>query len=287
MKPVEAMTLGAVGAPRTWEAELDLGYAFRAGRTTLARRSSRGPLAVQKPLYPESEAVCHTILLHPPGAIAGGDDLAIRIGLEPHAHAVFATPGATKWYRSGGPASRQRIAIGIADNGVCEWLPQENIYFESVRADNAIDVKLGHGAVFCGWDVMCLGRTASGERFARGSVQQRIAIASGGRPLFEELSRIEGGSPILDSAAGMAGYPVCGSFLLAGTGIDAGMLAGCREVGAGQDCLHGVTRLPGAFVARFLGRSAEQARDYFSRIWEILRPAYANRQARRLRIWST
>jgi urease accessory protein len=281
MKPVEAV------AARTWEAALDLGYAFRAGRTTLARRSSRGPLAVQKALYPESEAVCHTILLHPPGGIAGGDDLAIRIALEPHAHAVFATPGATKWYRSGGPASRQRIDIGVADAAVCEWLPQENIYFDSVRADNAIDVKLGHGAVFCGWDVMCLGRTASGERFAHGSVRQRLAIASGDRPLFGEWSRIEGGSPILGSAAGMAGYPVCGSFLLAGTDVDAGMRAGCREVAAGSDCLHGVTALPGAFVARFLGRSAEQARDYFSRIWEILRPAYANRQARRLRIWAT
>lgn len=281
MKPVEAV------APRTWDAALDLGYAFRAGRTTLSRRSSRGPLAVQKPLYPESEAVCHTIVLHPPGGIAGGDNLAISITLDPHAHAVFATPGATKWYRSGGPASRQRIDIRVADNGVCEWLPQENIYFESVRADNAIAVTLGAGAVFCGWDVMCLGRTASGERFARGSVRQRIAVSRAGGPLFEELSRVEGGSAILDSAAGMAGHPVGGSFLLAGAPIDANLLSGCREVGAGDGCLHGVTMLPGAFIARYLGRSAEQARDYFSRLWEILRPAYANRQARRLRIWAT
>lgn len=287
MKPVEATALRTQGAPRTWEAELDLGYAFRAGRTTLARRASRGPLAVQKPLYPESEAVCHTIVLHPPGGIAGGDKLALRIALEPQAHAVFATPGATKWYRSGGLASQQRVDIDVADNGVCEWLPQENIYFESVCADNAIGVKLGKGAVFCGWDVMCLGRTASGERFARGGVRQRIAIEDATRPLFAEYACIEGGSPVLDAAAGMAGYPVCGSFILAGTGIDAPMLAGCRDVAAGADCLHGVTPLPGAFVARYLGRSAEQARDYFSRLWEILRPAYAKRQARRLRIWAT
>jgi len=281
MKPVEAVV------PRTWDAELDLGYVFQAGRTTLARRSSRGPLAVQKMLYPETQAVCHTILLHPPGGIAGGDNLAIRVELEPHSHAVFATPGATKWYRSAGPASRQRIEISVADKGVCEWLPQENIFFESVLADNAIDVKLGTDAVFCGWDVMCLGRTASGERFARGRVRQRIAVSADRRPLFEELSLVEGGSAILDAAAGMAGYPVCGSFLVAGAPIDAGLLTGCREVAAGDGCLHAVTLLPGVFVGRYLGRSAEQARDYFSRLWEILRPAYANRQARRLRIWAT
>jgi urease accessory protein len=281
MKPVEAVV------PRTWDAELDLGYAFRAGRTTLSRRSSRGPLAVQKMLYPESEAVCHTILLHPPGGVAGGDNLAIGIALEPHAHAVFATPGATKWYRSAGPASRQRINISVADHGVCEWLPQENIYFESVQADNAIDVRLGEKAIFCGWDVMCLGRTASGERFARGSVRQRIAVSTDRRPLFEELSLVEGGSAILEAAAGMAGHPVCGSFLLAGVAVDAHLLAKCREVAAGEGCLHAATVLPGIFVARYLGRSAEQARDYFSRLWEILRPAYANREARRLRIWAT
>ena len=281
MKPVEAV------APRTWDAELALGYEFRAGRTTLARRSSRGPLAVQKMLYPESAAVCHTILLHPPGGIAGGDHLTIRAVLDPQAHTVFATPGATKWYRSASLESRQRIDISVADNGICEWLPQENIFFESVKADNSISVRLGHGAAFCGWDVMCLGRTASGERFRNGRIRQRLRIEREGRPLFEELACIEGGSAVLESPAGMAGFPVCGNLLLAGRRIDASLMEECRAVLPGDNCRWGVTTLPEVFVARYIGRSAEQARDYFSRIWELLRPVYANRQARRLRIWAT
>ncbi len=282
MKPVEA------GAPRTWEAELDLGYAFRTDRTVLARRSSRGPLAVQKTLYPEEGGVCHTVLLHPPGGIAGGDDLAIRVALDRDSHAVFATPGATKWYRSAGSPARQRIDIRIAGKGVCEWLPQENIFFDSVKAYNALSVALDDGtATFCGWDVMCLGRTASGERFRNGSIRQRLKIERAGRPLFEELACIEGGSAVLDSPAGMAGLPVCGSFLLAGCKVETAMVAACRALLPGPDCRWGMTSLPEAYVARYLGRSAEQARDYFSRIWELLRPAYANRQARRLRIWAT
>ena len=281
MKPVEAAAL------QTWDAALELGYSFRDGRTVLSRRSSRGPLAVQKMLYPESAAVCHTILLHPPGGIAGGDHLTIAATLDPQAHTVFATPGATKWYRSACLESRQRIDISVADNGVCEWLPQENIFFESVKADNSISVRLGHGAAFCGWDVMCLGRTASGERFRNGRIRQRLRIEREGRPLFEELACIEGGSAVLESPAGMAGFPVCGNLLLAGRRIDASLMEGCRAVLPGDDCRWGVTTLPEVFVARYIGRSAEQVRDYFSRIWELLRPVYANRPAQRLRIWAT
>lgn len=287
MKPVEAVTLGTAAAPRAWEAALELEYAFRGGRTLLARRASRGPLAVQKMLYPESAAVCHTILLHPPGGIAGGDDLTVDLSLGAQAHAVFATPGATKWYRSAGPRSRQRVLIRVADGGVCEWLPQENIYFDRTQADNALDVRLGAEAVFCGWDIACLGRAARGERFEQGCVRQHLRLARQDRPLFEERSRIEGGSAILESRAGLAGFPVSGTFLLAGKPVDAALLEACRAVEAGGDCLNGVTALPGAFVARYIGRSAEQARDYFSRIWTLLRPAYANRDARRLRIWAT
>lgn len=281
MKPVEAVAL------QTWDAALELGYSFRDGRTVLSRRSSCGPLAVQKMLYPESAAVCHTILLHPPGGIAGGDHLTIAATLDPQAHTVFATPGATKWYRSACLESRQRIDINVADNGVCEWLPQENIFFESVKADNSILVRLGHGAAFCGWDVMCLGRTASGERFRNGRIRQRLRIEREGRPLFEELACIEGGGAVLESPAGMAGFPVCGNLLLAGCRIDASLMEGCRAVLPGDDCRWGLTTLPEVFVARYIGRSAEQVRDYFSRIWELLRPVYANRPARRLRIWAT
>ena len=57
----------------TWQASLALGFARRDDSTILARREHRGPLRVQKPLYPEGPGVCHAIVLHPPAGIAGGD----------------------------------------------------------------------------------------------------------------------------------------------------------------------------------------------------------------------
>src|SRR5438105_5428750 len=93
---------------RGWRAELALEYEMRSGRTVLARRAHDGPLVVQKPLYPEGDAVCHTILVHPPGGIVGGDELRIEARVGAAAHTLLTTPAAGKWYRAAGPWAQQR-----------------------------------------------------------------------------------------------------------------------------------------------------------------------------------
>lgn len=281
------MSLAPAIAPSGWEASLHLTFRRDGERTVLGRRSSVGPLAVQKALYPEGQQVCHTIVLHPPGGIAGGDQLDISVRIEAGAHALLTTPGATKWYRSTGAESSQRIGLRLASQAVCEWLPQENIFFEAARARNALMVDLEEGAVFCGWDVMCLGRTASGESFRSGTICQQWRVARHGKPLFEERGILEGGSALLGSPIGMAGFPVCATFMVAGYGTDRAALEACRATVPTEACKWGITLMDDVLVARCLSHSAQVAREYFAALWTHLRPRYARVPARVPRIWAT
>jgi urease accessory protein len=48
-----------------------------------------------------------------------------------------------------------------------------------------------------------------------------------------------------------------------------------------------VTLLPGLLVGRYLGASSEAAKNYFIKLWYVLRPAVSGREAVEPRIWRT
>jgi urease accessory protein len=269
----------------SWKAELHLEFERREGRTVLARRRHDGPLVVQKPLYPEGDAICHAIVVHPPAGIAGGDELEIAVHAAEGAHALLTTPGAGKWYRSGGAWARQRLEFDARDGACIEWLPQETIVYDGALADVRTEVRLAGSARFMGWEIACFGRTGSGERFGRGECRLETVLRRDGRLLRFERGRIEGGTALLDSPAGLAGQPVCGTFLAAAPDLEP-LLPGCREARpeSGEGA---VTLLPGVLVARYLGASSEAAKRYFTQLWRLLRPAVAGRDAVEPRIWKT
>jgi urease accessory protein len=271
-----------------WHARLALGFERRDAATVLTRREHSGPLRVQKALYPEGEAVCHAIVLHPPSGIAGGDQLDIAVNVGPGAHALLTTPGAGKWYRSAGAWAGQRLDFEVAANATLEWLPQENIVFDGARADMQSRFRLATGARCIAWDLMCLGRRAGGERFERGEVNLATRIERDGKPVWLERGGFCGGSELLDSSAGLAGFSVSGTLLATGPNLDAGLLAACRQIASAEtEARTGLTLLPDLLVARYLGHASEAARGWFTALWQALRPAVIGRQAQTPRIWNT
>lgn len=269
---------------RSWKASLALEFSFENQKTTLTGKRHDGPLVVQKPLYPEGEAVCHAIVVHPPGGIAGGDELTLTASTGRKASVLLTTPGAAKWYRSAGAQARQSIAFGV--QGLLEWLPQETIVFDGALAETAFAADLDAGAGLIGWDIVCLGRTGSGERFRRGRYRSAFQLRREGRLLWLERGRIDGGGTLLASPAGLNGQPVFGTLFASFPDFEVKLLPALREEKP-ADGEGAVTLLPGVLLARYLGGSGEAARRYFTALWRILRPALAGRAAVEPRIWST
>lgn len=270
-------------ADAPWRASLVLGFARHGAATRLVRREHSGPLRVQKAFYPEGDAVCHTILLHPPGGIVGGDQLEIDVAADAGAHALLTTPGAAKWYRANGKPARQQVRIAVAQDARLEWLPQETIFYDDTDAHLVQEVDLAGKARYVGCDILCFGRSASGEQFARGRVRQQLQVRQDGRLLWWDQSVLHGGSNAMRSPHVLDGANVCATLLAVGRAPDAGLVAQLRAL----DAALGVSHLKSLLVVRYLGRDAEQARRLMAQAWHALRPAWMGLPATQPRIWNT
>ncbi|MFJ2365540.1 urease accessory protein UreD [Pseudomonas sp. NPDC087697] len=267
----------------SWHAELELGYARFGDSTRPVQRRHKGPLRVQKHLYAEGPEVCQHIIVHPPGGIAGGDRLDISTSVGAGAWAQLTSPGAAKWYRAAGPAYQQ-LDLNVAAGATLEWLPQETIVFSAAQAELLTLIDLEGDARLFYWDVVALGRPASGERFERGYFQSQLEIRRDGQLLWHERQRIVGDDGLLDSPIGLDGQPVFATLLVTGE-IDSELLEICRSL---PNPVRGdLTQLPGLLVARCLASEALLARGWLIDLWKLLRPALLGREAVPPRIWST
>ena len=267
----------------SWHAELELGYARFGDSTRPVLRRHMGPLRVQKHLYAEGPEVCQHIIVHPPGGIAGGDRLDIRASVGRDAWAQITSPGAAKWYRAAGPAYQQ-LELKVSAGATLEWVPQETIIFSAAQAELSTSIDLEGDARLFYWDVVALGRPASGERFDRGHFQAQLDIRRDGQLLWHERQRIVRADGLLDSPVGLDGRPVFATLLVTGE-IDNDLLEKCRSLP--NDVRWDLTQLPGLLVARCLASEALLARSWMIDLWRLLRPALLGREALSPRIWST
>lgn len=187
--------------------------------------------------------------------------LTIQADLGVDSQALLTAPGAGKWYRSSGAVATQNLYFNLAAGSVLEWLPQETILFDGARANIDMDVELAQGAAFIGWEILCLGRAAAGERFDHGHLCLAVRINLDGKPLWREFGHLRGADPLMQSPAGLAACSVVGTLLVAGKTIPAEVLSACRALvvdkTAGEHS--GITVLPNLLVARYLGHKSESA----------------------------
>ncbi len=260
--------------PPAWQASLRLRFATRGGRTALTERQHRGPLMVQKPLYPEGAAICHAVILHPPAGVAGGDTLDIDVHAEAGTHAVIATPGATKWYKSLGRDASQHVRLTVEDGARLDWLPQENIVFDDARARIATELAIALGGSAIGWDAVVLGRQASGEQWARGALWLDTQVRCDGRALWIEQSHFDAASPLRGAVVGLDGMPVLGTLWAVGRGATQALAESLAErLPYTADLRAGVTCLSSSgqsmLLLRVLGHQMEAVRHLMVDAWSV------------------
>ncbi len=190
-----------------WLAALNLRYELVQGRT-VSTHMHDGPLRVLKSLYPEGGAVCHDVIVHPPGGVVAGDRLRVNVDVGSGAHAIITTPGATRFYRSEGAVAEQSVHLRLAPGARLEWVPLEAVAYPAARVRNSVQVSLGAGAELMGWDILCLGLPASGQPFDQGWWQGRIEV---GHAWLEQAVLHAQDHRLLQSPLGLAGHEVVAS----------------------------------------------------------------------------
>ncbi|NRA42650.1 MAG: urease accessory protein UreD [Pseudomonadales bacterium] len=281
-----------------WSASLSLQFSQRSAAahssTRLSRCRHQGPLYVQKPFYPEGDALAHVYILHPPGGVVSGDQLSVDVSVETAAQALITTPGAGRIYRARQDRrlQQQHIHLQLAEAASLEWLPLETIVFNDANVSLTTRVDLAASASFIGWDVMCFGLPASQQWLQQGQLQQSLEIYRQQQPLFIDRLHLDAANmqDLLHSPYGFGGHTVSAIFICCVPELPPSSLDDLAELLLQLDCekhLQLSELASGCVILRYLGDSAEQARLLFTRCWQLLRPLSIAREACLPRIWST
>lgn len=274
----------------TWNATLALDYTRQAGKTVAHFRHS-GPLRILQSLYPEGDAICHNVIVHPPGGLVGGDTLDLQFSAGTGAHGLVTTPGATRFYRSAGEPALQRTHLMLEAGARMEWLPLEAICYSGCLAENHLTMTLAPGAELIGWDITALGLPAASLPFEHGSFCQHIEVPG----VWLERARMQASDTLLmNSPLGMAGHRCMATlFFVAGSKLDRNRRQQALDTARQIIEAHPLSAMAGAtspdgqvVVVRVLAPVVEPAMTLLRQVWLAWRSHFWQQAASSPRIWS-
>lgn len=241
--------------------------------------------------YPEQKAVCHQVLVHPPGGLVGGDTLDIDAELGPGAHALITTPGAGRFYRSNAATATQTLRAQLAPGARLEWLPQETLVYDGCLGENRSRFELAAGAELISADVLALGLPSADAAFSSGRFTQHIELPG----VWLERGVIAAGDRALRlSRSGLNGHGALGTLLFAaGSPIAPArrdrLLESARLLAAQASTLLAGATAPNAqvVVLRVLGQRTEPITSLLRAVWAQWRQQAWSLPVCVPRVWAT
>ena len=284
-----------------WLADLSLEFSFTPSGTQLTRTKRLGPLNVQKAFYPEGRDCAHIYLLHPPAGIVSGDELNISITINPQAHSLVTTPGANRFYRAredeniGDPKQRQTTTLTLAENSKCENFPLETIVYDGAQGFNTVDVHVSESSVYLGWDITCLGLPSSSRPFEQGQYHQLNKVYCDDKIIYHDRIAINADNQLQQHVAGLNQHSVFATFMAYASEQHVSqessrdLVEQLRTLIAENqaETKISISQIRQLLIMRYLGNHAEECKDLFIKMWQIIRPLYLDKKGTLPRIWHT
>jgi urease accessory protein len=278
-----------VSGRSTWHASLQLDYTLESNRS-VARYLHQGPLRILQSLYPEGDAVCHNVLVHPPSGLVGGDTLNMQVTVATGAHGLVTTPGATRFYRSEAGLATQQVHARVESGARLEWLPLEAIAYNQCDALNRAVFELAPGAEMMAWDLTAFGLPAANLPYVEGTFRQHLEIPG----VWLERGTLNAeDTRLMDSPLGLAGQR-CMATLVFATGSAMADERIERALACARDLLEAseLRLTAGAtsphkqvIVLRVLAPVTEPAMHLLRRVWAAWRQEMWRLQGTYPRLW--
>lgn len=200
---------------------LDLIFENQGGQTVLKVHRQEQPLKVVRAFpLPGGGSLVHLHNLS--GGVLGGDNLEVRVEVEPGAQAQLTSTSATRLYRTlpGVAASGQLNDFSIGENGLLEYLPDQLIPFAGTRYRQQTRIELAEGAGLFWWETVAPGREARGEIFDYDLLEFSVALTKADHPIALERSLLEPKVRPLTSTVRLGQFRYFSTFYMVKVGLD-------------------------------------------------------------------
>lgn len=260
-------------------------FAHSAGASRLADLYQKAPCRF---LFPDGERGDFplAVALTTSGGLTGGDRIAVGVTVGAGACGSISTQAAEKLYRvlPGDPAISIATRIEVAAGGRAEWLAQEAIAFDQTGLHRRTEARLYADARLLAVESIVLGRSAMGEKFRTGAINDQWRIWRDGRLVWADGLHLSG------DIEGLAALPWgLGDATALATLVYAGpdalsFLPLARELTEGETS--GATLVNGILLLRLLAADAAALRVQVAKALCALRAAAFGLPPRLPAVWT-
>ena len=258
----------------------------RLGRTEIDPLCWRIPFQWQGYHYQDHDDQPFMLLVNSGGGFVEGDVSHFHGVLEPDTRALFTTTASSKFYKCpGGAISREIVDLHVGEDALLEFCPDEAIPFARSRVHRINRIALEPSSRLFATDMVSSGRVhyGDGEVFRFHHLVSEFRIAVGGR--LVALDRLVATTPETIAALQRLWQErlhMATAFAYA-PDLPPAVEDDVHEAIDGVDGTEaGVTRIGNLAIVRILSHETWQAHEALFNAWTALRPAIADKPARRI-----